>query len=292
METITWWQAIILGLVQGLTEFIPVSSSAHLNLTHWLFKSSRNLTFDVMLHIGTLAALVFYFRRDWVNLLRDPAQRLLRNLVFTACVPAALAGMALRDAEEKQPLFIDPAFNATMLIVMGLLLWLADHTGRKRRELSDANWKDALIVGCSQALALVPGVSRSGATITAGLFRRLKREDAARFSFLMSLPITLGAVSLETVKMVKNGALAATGAHPGVLVLGVVMSAVSGFWAIGFLLNYLKSRDVRLFVFWRIGVALFVFARLWFLGQSEDSLVAPVANEAQKARQSHVSSLR
>lgn len=278
MQIITWWQAIILGLVQGLTEFIPVSSSAHLNLTHWVFNSHRNLTFDVMLHIGTLMALAFYFRHDWVNLMREPSQRKLRNLVFAACVPAAVAGAALHDAENKQALFVDPAFNATMLVVMGLLLWAADHTGRKRRELSDANWKDAVIVGCSQALALVPGVSRSGATITAGLFRRLKREDAARFSFLMSLPITLGAVGLETLKMLKTGALAATGASPGILMLGVGISAVSGFWAIGFLLNYLKNHDVRLFVFWRIGVAVVVFARILMSGADAPK---PVNRETQ-----------
>ncbi|HEX8833408.1 MAG TPA: undecaprenyl-diphosphate phosphatase [Abditibacteriaceae bacterium] len=259
---ITWWQAIILGLVQGLTEFIPVSSSAHLNIVHWLLGQKRELTFDVMLHIGTLSALAWYFRHDWAGLLRDPAQKKLRNLVFLACVPAVLAGVALKKYQHT-PIFANVQFNATMLIIMGGLLWWADHIGRKRRDLDHVNLKDALIIGVSQAMALVPGVSRSGATMTAGLFRRLTREAAARFSFLMSLPITLGAVSYEFYKDVyKAGGFAALDASPSVIALGIGTSAASGFWAIGFLLNFLKKHDVTLFVVWRIAVALAVFALL------------------------------
>jgi undecaprenyl-diphosphatase len=165
----------------------------------------------------------------------------------------------LRGLEDKAKLFVDVRFNALMLVAMGLALWLADHTGRKRRELDIANWKDAVVVGCSQALALIPGVSRSGATITAGLARRLKREDAARFSFLMSLPITTGAVIFEIHGAYKHGHLNAIGAPPLVMFLGILTSAVSGFWAIGFLLNYLKRHSVLMFVLWRIFVALLVF---------------------------------
>ena len=257
---IHWWEAVLLGLVQGLTEFIPVSSSAHLNITHWLLgHEERELTFDVLLHIGTLAALLFYFWHDWVELLRNPEQRFLRNLVFAACVPAVIAGLLLHKKEEESELFKGVLFNATMLIVMGLLLWMADHTGRKRRTLDQANWKDALIIGCSQALALIPGVSRSGATITAGLLRRLTREDAARFSFLMSLPITLGAALFEMRSLFKPHGLEALHASPLTMLLGIAASGISGFWAIGFLLNYLKTKDVTLFVVWRILVALFVF---------------------------------
>jgi undecaprenyl-diphosphatase len=159
--------------------------------------------------------------------------------------------------------FVDVRFNAVMLLVMGVLLWWADHIGRKRRELAQANWKDALVVGCSQALALVPGVSRSGATITAGLFRRLTREAAARFSFLMSVPITIGAAGYEFYgEFIKRGHAGEVAAAPGPMILGIIVSAASGFWAIGFLLNYLKTRDVTLFVAWRALVALLVFA-LW-----------------------------
>lgn len=264
---VTWWQAILLGLVQGLTEFIPVSSSAHLNITHWLFRQDRNLEFDVLLHIGTLFALVFYFRRDWAELIRNPAQAKLRNLVLLACVPAVLVGLKLRHLEEKLPIFTDVRFNAIMLIVMALLLWWADHIGRKRRELDEINVKDALIIGCSQALALVPGVSRSGSTITFGLFRRLTREAAARFSFLMSVPITLGATVMEAKALLEPGAFARLHASPMVMLLGIFVSGASGFWAIGFLLNYLKTKDVTLFVIWRIAVALLVFALCFARGE-------------------------
>lgn len=258
-EPIYWWHAILLGLIQGLTEFIPVSSSAHLNIVHWLLGQPRELTFDVLLHIGTLVALAVYFRHDWKELLVNPAQRHLRDLVLVACVPAAVAGVLLRGLEDKHPLFASVEFNAAMMIAMAVLLWLADHVGRKRRDLEIANWKDAAFIGCSQALALVPGVSRSGATITAGLLRRLKREDAARFSFLMSLPITTGAVLFELYGLVKHGKLAEAAAAPGIVLLGIAVSAVSGFWAIGFLLNYLRRHSVLLFVIWRILIALAVF---------------------------------
>jgi undecaprenyl-diphosphatase len=260
-EQITWWHAIILGLVQGLTEFIPVSSSAHLNITHWLFGQPRaqTFTFDMFLNVGTLAALAWYFRHDWKEMLFNPAQKRLRNLVIMACVPAAIAGVLLRGMEDKNPLFADVKFNAVMLTAMALLLWMADHVGRKRRDLDQANWKDSVVVGCSQALALIPGVSRSGATITAGLARRLKREDAARFSFLMSLPITLGAVFFEFYGTIRHGRMATLGASPGVLALGVLAAALSGFWAISFLLNYLRRHSVLLFVIWRILVTLLVF---------------------------------
>ncbi len=264
---VTWWQAILLGLVQGLTEFIPVSSSAHLNITHWLLGQGRNLQFDVLLHIGTLFALVFYFRHDWAQLIRNPAQVKLRNLVLLACIPAVIVGLLLHNLEEKLPVFIDVRFNALMLAVMALLLWWADHIGRKRRTLEEVNLKDALVIGCSQALALVPGVSRSGATITFGLFRRLTREAAARFSFLMSVPITIGATIMEARKLLEPGAFEALNSSPGVMLLGILISAASGFWAIGFLLNYLKTKDVTLFVMWRLIVAVLVFGICFLRGQ-------------------------
>lgn len=258
-DQITWWHAIILGLVQGLTEFIPVSSSAHLNITHWIFGQDRELTYDVVLHIGTLFALAYYFRNDWRELLTNPAQKKLRNFVFIACVPAVIAGVLLRDLENKSP-FSDVAFNAGAMIVMGLVLLAADRLGRRERTTESLTLADSLLIGCSQALALVPGVSRSGATLTMGLFRGLTREDAARFSFLMSLPITLGAVLFQVLSAFKKHEFATMGASPFVLLLGVAISAASGFWAIGFLLNYLKRHNVILFVVWRLLVALLVYA--------------------------------
>ncbi|HVF11403.1 MAG TPA: undecaprenyl-diphosphate phosphatase, partial [Abditibacteriaceae bacterium] len=189
-------------------------------------------------------------------------QKGLRNLVFLACAPAVVAGVLLRDLEEEHPLFTAVHFNAIMLIVAGVTLWCADRAGRKQRELQSINLMDALIIGCSQAVALIPGVSRSGATITAGLALGLTRETATRYSLLLSLPITAGAAGFELFKVFKEGGARELNASPGIMLLGIVMSAVSGFWAIGFLLNYLRTRDVTLFVVWRIIVALAVFGVL------------------------------
>jgi undecaprenyl-diphosphatase len=259
MQHVTWWQAVILGLTQGLTEFIPVSSSAHLNFAHWIFAQDRDLTYDVMLHIGTVFALAFYFRHDWKELLTNPTQSRLRNLVFLACVPAVIVGVLLRDLEESSTLFTDVRFNAAILALAGAALYGADLWSRKTRALENVKLSDALFVGCSQALALIPGVSRSGATITTGLLCGFDREAAARFSFLLSLPITVGAVGYEFLGALRDNKFATMGASPAIIILGVLVSAASGFWAIGFLLNYLKTRSVLLFFVWRVVVALAIF---------------------------------
>ena len=264
LHTITFAQATILGLIQGLTEFIPVSSSAHLNIAHWLFGQDRKLAFDVILHVGTTLALAWTFRHDWLALLTDPAKSKLRNLVFIACVPGALAGAALRHLEDHPPLS-QVWFNAVMLILAGFVLGYADKIGSKTRGVERVTLRDALIIGGSQALALVPGVSRSGATITAGLFSGLDREAAARFSFLMALPITVGAILFEGVGVIKEGGSAALGASLPIMLLGVVVSFASGAWAINFLLKYLKTRDVKPFVLWRaaVGVAVLLAVLNW-----------------------------
>lgn len=249
---VNWWQSIVLGLVQGLTEFIPVSSSAHLNITHALMGQGRELAFDVMLSIGTTLALAWYFRRDWKALLTDPTQKKLRNLVFLACVPAVLLALPIHKFEDKPPLSL-PTFNALMLFGAGLVLFVADKISRQTRNLENVNAKDAILVGIGQALALVPGVSRSGATLTAGRFLGFNREDAMRFSFLMSLPISIGAIVFKFKDFGHINAPLSS------LVLGTLVSALSGFWAIGFLLNFLKRRDVLPFFAWRAVVALAVF---------------------------------
>jgi undecaprenyl-diphosphatase len=278
MPLITWWQSVLLGLAQGLTEFIPVSSSAHLNILHWMFGQSRNLTYDVLVSIGTTIALAWYFRKDWKELLCDPSHRLMRNLILLSCVPAAIAGLLLRHLEDTFPLFTDTRFNAIMLAAAGLVLWLSDVVGSNRRELDKVTWIDAILIGSSQAFALIPGVSRSGSTITAGLFLGLKREDAARFSFLMSLPITLGATVFEMKDVVKQGVLSGAGASPAVLLLGIIVSAVAGFWAIDFLLKYLKTRSVVIFAIWRLVVAFLVLAVLpRFVSTEAANHVEPVA---------------
>lgn len=268
---ITPLHAVILGLVQGLTEFIPVSSSAHLNITHWLLgQNQRELPYDVLLHVGTLVALAWYFRHDWKLLLTDAGHRKLRNLVLIGCIPAGVFGLALRKFQDDT-LFADVRFNALMLFVAGGILLLSDRVGRKERPVESIQLRDALIVGFCQAFALVPGVSRSGSTITAGLFVGLRREAAARFSFLMSLPITIGAVAFEFYKDIWKvyhaGGSAALQSHinasPAVILLGIVVSGISGFWAIGFLLNFLKRHDVTLFFLWRAAVAVMVLGTIF-----------------------------
>lgn len=251
------WQAIVLGLVQGLTEFIPVSSSAHLNIAHTLMGQPRQLTLDVFLSIGTTIALIWYFRHDWKELLTVKKFAKLRNLVFISCVPAAIAGLLLRGLEDKYPLFADIRFNAAMLAIAGAVLMISDQVGKKERSIEKITLQDALIIGASQALALIPGVSRSGSTLTAGLFLGLERADAARFSFLMSLPITLGAIVFEFRGFLKHGGVI-NASYP-TIAIGIAAAAISGFWAIGFLLNYLKTKDVTPFFIWRLAVAMLVF---------------------------------
>lgn len=249
---VTPLQSVVLGLVQGLTEFIPVSSSAHLNIVHALMGHGRELSFDVMLSIGTTLALGWYYRHDWRALLFDPSQKKLRNLVFLACVPAVIAAKPIHKYESIPPLS-EPWFNALMLFVAGLILLLADKMSRQTRDLESVSAKDSILVGIGQALALVPGVSRSGATLTVGRLLGFNRADAARFSFLMSLPISIGAI------VFKYKDFATINAPFSSLVLGTLASAISGFWAIGFLLNFLKTRDVTPFFIWRAGVAFIVF---------------------------------
>lgn len=261
---ISWWESLLLGLVQGLTEFIPVSSSAHLNILHTFFGHPRKLTFDVILSVGTSIALLWFFRSDWKALFTDKTQAKLRNLIFISCVPAALLGVVLKKSRltETSPV-ADAWFNGVLLVVAGLVLLWSDRVGRREREMSSVTLKDAMIVGCSQAIALFPGVSRSGATLTAGLFLGLTRESAARFSFLMSLPINIGATAYACYDDFKGGAgWEIIGATPGVMLLGIAASAASGFWAIGFLLNFLKKRDVMPFVVWRVIVAFIVWGLL------------------------------
>ena len=256
----TLWQAVLLGLVQGLTEFIPVSSSAHLNIVHALLGQPRALTFDVFLSVGTTIALAWYFRHDWKELLTIPRFARLRNLVLISCVPAAIAGLFLRKLEDHPP-FSAIWFNATMLALAGAVLYVSDKVGTQKRTLEGVTLKDALIIGASQALALVPGVSRSGSTLTAGLFLGLQREDAARFSFLMSLPISLGAIVFELYGVIKKGP-GAVNASFLTIIVGILTAGLSGLWAIGFLLNYLKTKDVTPFFIWRVAVALLVFGLL------------------------------
>jgi undecaprenyl-diphosphatase len=239
------FHAAILGIVQGLTEFLPVSSSGHLVILPWLFGwQDPGLAFDVALHLGTLLALVIYFWKDWLDLITNWRQPLLW-LVLIGCVPAAIFGYKFDKYFET--VFRSPALVAIFMIIMGFFLFLAEKTGKKIRELGTINLGDSLFIGFAQVLALMPGVSRSGITITAGIFKGLTRETAARFSFLLATPIVAGAALLK-LRHVFSGM---PHEEYGPFALGVLCSAIVGFLAIKYLLQYLQRHTLYVFVWYR-----------------------------------------
>lgn len=251
----TVFQAIVLGIVQGLSEFLPISSSAHLALTPWLFGwPSPGLSFDVALHLGTLIALVWFFWQEWMNLgaaffniLRkrrvetESERRLLWVLVAT--LPGGLAGYLLQDYAKT--IFRSPLLIGVNLIVMGVILWAVDRQARQHRALAEMGWRDAVAIGLAQMFAIVPGVSRSGSTITAGRALAFSREAAAVFSFLMSFPIILAAVVFEGRHAVADGISAP-------LVAGVIASAGSGWLAISVLLKFISRNSYGVFAAYRL----------------------------------------
>src|SRR5262245_20181457 len=257
-------EAFVLGVVQGLGEFLPISSSGHLIVVPWLLGwPPHSLAFDVALHLGTLAAVAAAFASDWRRLitaglrglikgrpLADPDSRLLW-LLAVASIPGALAGLLLDDWAET--VFRSPALVATTMALLGVVLWWADRRQGASRTVSA---RDGILIGVAQALAIVPGVSRSGATISMGLFLGYAREEAARFSFLLALRITFGAA------VVKVPALLRQTSDPVPVLLGMAAAAVSGFLAIRFLLRYVRARDYRPFVYYRLAFSLLVFAVL------------------------------
>jgi undecaprenyl-diphosphatase len=267
-------EAVVLGIVQALAEFLPISSSGHLILIPWLIGwQSHGLTFDLALHLGTSIALLGYFWRDWFRLVRTvllglfvPAARLLPEwklawLILLGCLPAGVVGVLFEDVIETA--FRDPARIAVLLIVFGLVLLAADRLGRQNRGLNTISLTDALVIGCAQVLALMPGVSRSGITLTAGLFRGLERAAAARFSFLLSAPITIAA-ALYKLRYLFREPPATSDLFA--FAVGVVTAAIVGAFAIGFLLRYLQRQPVDVFVWYRVAAGLLVLA-LVFVGR-------------------------
>lgn len=273
MDTVI--QAIVMGVVQGLTEFLPVSSSGHLiivpALLGWDDPFLISLEFSVMLHVGTLTALLLYFRSDWArlvpaglaairdrSLVGDPDRR-LAWLVAVATVPALVVGFLLNDLVETR--FREVGLVAAMLVVGGAILWLAERRGTRRLAGAELAFPMALGIGFAQALALIPGISRSGISISAGLFAGLDREAAARFSFLMATPITGAAVAYAVVKLV--GGATGLDVQPAPLLAGMAASFAAGILAIAVLLRFLRTRSTDVFVAYRVILAVVVL--VWWL---------------------------
>lgn len=258
MQELTVFQAFVLGALQGLTEFLPVSSSAHLSLTPWVMGwQPAGLGFDLALHVGTLFALGWYFRQEWRALFlggltlvrhRRPVDDASRRtwFIIIATIPAAVAGVLLEEYAET--IFRAPIVTAVALIVMGAVLWLVDAKVPPVRERASMTWRDALLIGCAQCLALVPGVSRSGSTITAGRALGFDRGAAAVFSFVMSMPIVLAAAILKVPDAIREAGFTLP------LLVGVATAFLSSWLAIAVLLRYVSRRGYGIFAVYRFAL--------------------------------------
>jgi undecaprenyl-diphosphatase len=272
------YQAIILALVQALTEFLPVSSTAHLIIFPWFAGwQDPGLAFDVALHAGTLLALVLYFFKDWLTLIlcgfgmkypaTAPDEDVTHNrkmfwYLVIGTIPAGVAGLLFHhEIEEK---LRQPKIIGVSLVLIALLMWWADSKKDLTRKEGESNLGDALTIGTAQALALWPGVSRSGITITTGLFRRLTRAAATRFSFILSVPAIAGAVVMELPKLIKMHKAGGLDLPLSTLAISILISGVAGYFVIAFFLRYLQTRTLKPFVFYRLvfGIIVLVLAFL------------------------------
>lgn len=261
------FQAIILGAVQGLTEFLPISSSAHLILVPWVLGwPDHGLAFDAALHLGTLSALLIYFWKDWVSVgrafvlgvtdrkTRGTFEYSLGWMLILGTAPAAIVGVLGEDYIEST--VRDPMLIAVVMVIFAIALFVAERLGLRRRALERLTMADALLIGVAQAIALIPGVSRSGVTITAGLLLGFTRPAAARFSFLLSTPIVVAAGSLQVLQLLRAGL---DGNGLMVLGVGVLTAALTGLAAISFLLRFLQHNSTDIFVWYRLAAGLCVF---------------------------------
>jgi undecaprenyl-diphosphatase len=267
------YQAVVLAIIQGLSEFLPISSTAHLVLFPWLFHwKDPGLTFDVALHAGTLVAVLLYFWKMWFELVTSAMglgnsgdtkvaenRRLFWFLVI-GTIPGGIAGYLLEHAAEDQ--FRTPVVIGLALIIVGVLMWLGERTTPSKSHLQNVSFIDAILVGVAQAFAVIPGVSRSGVTMTAGLFRSLNRETTARFSFLLSTPLIAGAVVKKGLEI----------RHEGIppdmrlpFVVGIIVSGLVGYLVIGILIRYLEIRTFKIFVVYRLALGVLVLALGWGL---------------------------
>ena len=268
------FQALLLGILQGLTEFLPISSSAHLILFPWFFQWNNplldSLPFDVALHAGTLLAILWYFWRDWLELIGgffrilvkkkagDFQERLILYIIL-ATIPAGIAGFFLEKTIEST--FRSPVLITLPLVFVSFLMIYAERRNRLSRTLEAISLKDAMVIGLAQAVALLPGVSRSGITITTGLLQGYRREAATRFSFLLSTPAIAGATLLQTRHLLSAGQN-----DWFLIAIGFVSSAVIGYLAIAFLMRYLRVHTLNLFVGYRLILAATVIFWIFWKG--------------------------
>jgi undecaprenyl-diphosphatase len=264
------YQVIILAVIQGVTEFLPISSTAHLALAPWLFGwRDQTLTFDIALHLGTLAAILLYFYRDLLQILvyglklRRPedsdqgAHAKLLWMIAAGTVPVAVAGLLFQhQAEDVWRL--NRFLIGAMLIAVGLLMLAAEKLGRRQKDIRGVTFRDAIIIGGAQALAIVPGASRSGVTITAALFCNMDRSTAARFSFLLSTPAIAGAALKASIDLFRHGGIPADMRWP--FLIGILVSALTGGLVIAFLLRFLRTHSLKFFVYYRVIFGIIVVA--------------------------------
>lgn len=266
-------EVIILGIVQGIAEFLPISSSAHLIIFRDVFhigsgiSENMALCLDIALHLGTLLAIGIYFFKDFITMLqtgftkgmKDKEGKMLWFLVI-ATIPAAIVGVLFEDVIENA-IRTNYILIACALAIMGILIYLADKFSKQTNNLETMNWKQAFLIGCSQVFALIPGFSRSGTTIAASRLLKIDREDAAKFSFYLSAPVVLGAVTLH---LLKSETWTIISANVGIFVIGILVAFIAGLLCIEFLLKYLKKHDFKLFMWYRIILAAIVITMIIF----------------------------
>ena len=267
-------EILILGFVQGIAEFLPISSSAHLIIFRDIFgigsgmSANMNLTFDIALHFGTLLAIGVFFFKDFIKMIqkgftkgvKDDDGKILWYLV-AATIPAAIVGVLFEEAIENV-VRSNYVVIAIALAVMGIIIYLADKFSKETKTIKKMTLKDAILVGCSQVFALIPGFSRSGTTIAAGRVLGLDRESAAKFSFFLSTPVVLGAVCLQLIKGTTFSVIAA---NLGTFILGILVSFVIGLLCIKYLLKYLQKNNFKIFMIYRVVLAavvlIYIFVR-------------------------------
>lgn len=274
MPTLSPLQALVLAVVQGVTEFLPISSSGHLILVPYFLKwPDQGLAFDIATHVGTLLAILVYFRRDVRDLVvgffsgqplsadGDYNPRRLAWMIVLATIPAGIFGLLIKDWVETQAR--SALLVAGTTIFYGLLLGVADRVGRHARKLGDIGWQVALAIGMAQALAIIPGTSRSGVTITAALLLGLTRPAAARFSFLLGIPVFSLAAAKQALDLMESGVTAAELVPMGI---GLAASALVGYAVIAWLLNWLRSRNLTVFVVYRLLLGAVILATVFLRG--------------------------